>query len=281
MIPSATSTARTCGLTRARRSVTPSPWSARGARSTFAEPCESTKFDALEIEDERRRRGRRRSSSRTRPRAPRRWRRTGRRRAGATAIPGKRLVGGVLVEVAEDLGAGLAAEQRHRRPRRDVDQPAEREHDADHHTREHPDREDADDRRHRDPEVEPRDPIAAAELGDVDHPEHDRVDDDRRRARPSAGRRTAARARAGSRARGRRVTSEATGVRAPADSFSELAERLVDTGIPWNTPGARRSPSPERRTPGRRRCGSDAARRRPGRHRRSGRTRSAAARRPR
>jgi hypothetical protein len=32
------------------------------------------------------------------------------------------------------------------------------------------------------------------------------------------------------------VTSEATGVRAPAESFSELAERLVDTGIPWRTP---------------------------------------------
>ena len=32
------------------------------------------------------------------------------------------------------------------------------------------------------------------------------------------------------------VTSEATGVRAPADSFSELAERLVETGMPWNTP---------------------------------------------
>ena len=32
------------------------------------------------------------------------------------------------------------------------------------------------------------------------------------------------------------VTSDATGVRAPADSFRELAERLVDTGIPWNRP---------------------------------------------
>ena len=32
------------------------------------------------------------------------------------------------------------------------------------------------------------------------------------------------------------VVSEATGVRAPADSFSELADRLVDTGIPWKTP---------------------------------------------
>ena len=32
------------------------------------------------------------------------------------------------------------------------------------------------------------------------------------------------------------MVSDATGVRAPADSFSELAERLVETGIPWNTP---------------------------------------------
>ena len=32
------------------------------------------------------------------------------------------------------------------------------------------------------------------------------------------------------------VVSEATGVCAPADSFRELAERLVETGIPWNTP---------------------------------------------
>ena len=35
------------------------------------------------------------------------------------------------------------------------------------------------------------------------------------------------------------VASEATGVRAPADSFSELAERLVETGMPWNTPAPR------------------------------------------
>lgn len=35
------------------------------------------------------------------------------------------------------------------------------------------------------------------------------------------------------------VTSEATGVQAPADSLSELAERLVETGIPWKTPEPR------------------------------------------
>ena len=35
------------------------------------------------------------------------------------------------------------------------------------------------------------------------------------------------------------VASEATGVLAPADSFSELADRLVDTGMPWNTPAPR------------------------------------------
>ena len=32
------------------------------------------------------------------------------------------------------------------------------------------------------------------------------------------------------------VTSEDSCVRAPADSFSELADRLVDTGMPWNRP---------------------------------------------
>ena len=34
------------------------------------------------------------------------------------------------------------------------------------------------------------------------------------------------------------VTSDAIGLRAPADSFSELADRLVETGIPWKTPDA-------------------------------------------
>ena len=33
--------------------------------------------------------------------------------------------------------------------------------------------------------------------------------------------------------------SDAAGVRAPADSFSELAERLVETGIPCTTPEPR------------------------------------------
>ena len=32
------------------------------------------------------------------------------------------------------------------------------------------------------------------------------------------------------------VISDASGVLAPADSFSELAERLVETGMPWKTP---------------------------------------------
>ena len=34
------------------------------------------------------------------------------------------------------------------------------------------------------------------------------------------------------------VASEAIGLRAPADSLSELADRLVETGIPWKTPEA-------------------------------------------
>ena len=33
--------------------------------------------------------------------------------------------------------------------------------------------------------------------------------------------------------------SDETCVRAPDDSFSELAERLVETGIPWHSPAPR------------------------------------------
>ena len=32
------------------------------------------------------------------------------------------------------------------------------------------------------------------------------------------------------------VVSEETCVRAPEDAFSELAERLVETGMPWKNP---------------------------------------------
>ncbi len=60
---------------------------------------------------------------------PRRW-------GAHNAMPGtsRRRV---LVEVAEDLRPGLAAEQRHRRSRRDVDEPAERQHDPDDDTGQH------------------------------------------------------------------------------------------------------------------------------------------------
>ncbi len=34
------------------------------------------------------------------------------------------------------------------------------------------------------------------------------------------------------------VASDAIGLRAPAASLSELADRLVETGIPWKTPEA-------------------------------------------
>ena len=50
--------------------------------------------------------------------------------------------------------------------------------------------------------------------------------------------RRAARARRSVRITSPPVTSDASGVRAPAASFSELADRLVETGIPWKTPAA-------------------------------------------
>ena len=69
------------------------------------------------------------------------------------------------------------------------------------------------------------------------------------------------------------MVREATGVVAPDDSFSELADRLVETGIPWNTPAptfANLAP----RTPDSRRCGTGAASRTLEHPRRSARSRS-------
>ena len=71
--------------------------------------------------------------------------------------------------------------------------------------------------------------------------------------------------------------SEARPVLAPEWSFSELADRLVETGMPWNRPAPVLA-IPGRRTPGRCRSGSGAWRRRRGRRPRSGRSRSAPAR---
>ena len=78
----------------------------------------------------------------------------------------------------------------------------------------------------------------APQLADVDHPEDDRVDDDRGEDRLRQVARRAARARRASASTSPPVASEASGVRAPADSLSELADRLVETGIPWKTPAA-------------------------------------------
>ena len=50
----------------------------------------------------------------------------------STAMPSYVSSSGFSLEVAEHLRVRLAAEERHRRLRRDVDEPAEREHDADH-----------------------------------------------------------------------------------------------------------------------------------------------------
>ena len=75
---------------------------------------------------------------------------------------GECLVVGVLDEIAEDMRAGLATEQRDARPRGDIDEPEEREHDADDDPGEHAGRQDADEGCDRDPEVESRDAVQAA-----------------------------------------------------------------------------------------------------------------------
>ena len=178
MIRSASRTARTCGLTPASRSVTPSAFISSWISVSFAAPWESMKLTPSRSSTSARwsvRPGRARGRA---PRVPLRLRRTARRPCAGRRCR-ERLVGGVLVEIAEDLGPGLPAQQRHRRPRRDIDEPAEREDDPDHHARKDARREHADDRRHRDPEVESRDPIETAQLANVDHAEHDRVDDHR------------------------------------------------------------------------------------------------------
>ena len=154
------------------------------------------------------------------------------------AMPGNVSSPGFSISVAEHLRARLAAEQRHPRRGGDVDEPDERERDADHDAGQHAGREHGDDRRGRDPEVEALDPVQAPQLGDVDHPEDDRVDDDRARAPPSAGREKSGASATRVRITSPPVTSDAIGVRAPADSLSELADRLVETGIPWKTPEA-------------------------------------------
>ena len=177
------------------------------------------------------------------------------------------LVVRVLVELAEHLRARLATQDRHRRAGRDVDEPDQREH--------HPD-DDAE--RARRPTGRRRSPrsrsrsrtaspggavgtratsiipnttasmmiAASTALGSSENSGASRISvaiDDRRRWRAT-----------------RRASSR------PADSFSELADRLVETGIPWNTPGADVRHAlgdgllvqvdaiamPRRRTPGRR-----------------------------
>ena len=86
---------------------------------------------------------------------------------------------GVQVYVAEYLRPWLPAEERHRGPGRDVDEPAKRQHYPDHDPEQDARRQYAEYGGQGDPEVEPRDPAHPTELRDVDHPEHDGVDDDR------------------------------------------------------------------------------------------------------
>ena len=93
--------------------------------------------------------------------------------------PRERLVGRVQLDVAEDLGAGLASEEGHRRPGGHVDQPDEREPNPDHDPEQDPGQEHPGDRRQGNPEVEPGDPRQTSKFGQVDHSEEHGVDDDR------------------------------------------------------------------------------------------------------
>ena len=149
----------------------------------------------------------------------------------------ERLVVGVLGQVTEHVRAGLASEERHPGSGGHVDEPDERERDADHDAGKHAGREHAESAGGRDPEVEALHAVEAPQLGDVDHPEDDRVDDDR-------GEDGLRQLREERRERDQGQDHEPAGgegrdrLRAPAASLSELADRLVETGIPWNTPEA-------------------------------------------
>lgn len=84
----------------------------------------------------------------------------------------------MLVEFAEDLGAGLASQHRHGRVGGYRDQPEQRQADPDHHSGEHAEDQGAHDRRDCDPEVESRHVSEPAHLLDVHHALHDRLDDE-------------------------------------------------------------------------------------------------------
>ena len=112
-----------------------------------------------------------------------------------------------------------------------MSQPSERT-TADNDAREYAGTEHAEDRRDGDPEVDPRDPVGGGVSSATSII-----------PKTTASMITAASTAFGSSEKSGASTtsvsstrppviSEATGVLAPADSFSELAERLVDTGIP-------------------------------------------------
>ena len=117
----------TCGLTPRQPQR-----DAVGLRSScssvsFAAPWESTKLTPSRSSTSARGGRRPSASSRTRSSSASAVAKNRPPSRRSTAMPGNVSSRGVLVEVAEHLGPGLAAEQRHRRPRRDVDEPAERE----------------------------------------------------------------------------------------------------------------------------------------------------------
>jgi hypothetical protein len=129
------------------------------------------------------------------------------------------LVVGVLAQVAEDLCAGLPAQHSHCRPGRDAHQPQQRQRDADQ-------------RGQRDDEVETLDTEQATHLGQFDHLHHDGSDDERAEYRlGKVGEHWCQHEQGQQHGQARDQRR-----RAPLCSLSELADRLVETGMPWNSP---------------------------------------------